>query len=405
MHPTTDPRVSYALANPIPSPDAEVDAAYHFFPEPHVSACLTVDAFHGDERPTWHLSLTLWDKHEHRPLLLVNWSPTMLRGAIALRDKLMRDVGVAEPFDRRARQDRHALAQAAQGRRNRPAAARHARGPAAADAQLAPFSFRGRPRPRLAGAACPLPPRQAGQSVPPGVTDQPRLTAADQPSTASAPCGNSSTLKVGGANSPCSPSHVNVANTGRGGGLLSSATIARGTALGDRARTGRADHSAGGGPGGPVVTAAPVLPVDEPRRRALDQVDRAVAELEEAATLAAHADGVGGNVLERPVHVLDVDPSGGAAGPAGHTLHRPLLKLLAHSSHDRCRIANRARRHLGVNQTKAATATASVSSASPSTHPIPVAPLPANAGIDTLLEGFATRCTRARASSPGSRGL
>jgi hypothetical protein len=98
MHPTTDPRVSYALANPIPSPDAEVDAAYHFFPEPHVSACLTVDAFHGDERPTWHLSLTLWDKHEHRPLLLVNWSPTMLRGAIALRDKLMRDVGVAEPF-------------------------------------------------------------------------------------------------------------------------------------------------------------------------------------------------------------------------------------------------------------------------------------------------------------------
>lgn len=94
----SEPQVSHALAHPIPSPDSEIGPEYHWVPEPYVSACLTVDAFDEGARPTWHLSLTLWDKHTSRPLLLADWSPTMLRAAIALRDKIMIGVGVAEPF-------------------------------------------------------------------------------------------------------------------------------------------------------------------------------------------------------------------------------------------------------------------------------------------------------------------
>jgi hypothetical protein len=97
-HPTIDPQVSYALANPVTSPDAEVGPGYHFVPEPYVSACLTADCFREAERPMWHLSLTLWDRHANRPLLLGEWSPTMLRNAIAIRDKLMRGIGVVDPW-------------------------------------------------------------------------------------------------------------------------------------------------------------------------------------------------------------------------------------------------------------------------------------------------------------------
>lgn len=88
-------QVAFALAHPITSGDVEISTKHHWIVERDTVACLTVDTFVA-ERPSWHLSLMRYDRESNKPIKASQWSPTLLRTMLALRDKLMRDVGTGD---------------------------------------------------------------------------------------------------------------------------------------------------------------------------------------------------------------------------------------------------------------------------------------------------------------------